>query len=72
MKVKALRGVCNGVNSHLEAGKEYDLNESTARWFAAIGAVELVPDPIVEPKLDAKAHETDAKHTPGHPGKKEK
>lgn len=81
MKVKALRGVCKGVNDHLEAGKEYDLDEKTARWFAGMGAVEILHEPKTEPKAEHKEHESKqhemthhehTKHTPDHPGKKEK
>lgn len=65
MKVRALRGVCIGVERHLAAGDTADLEAAQVQFLAGIGAVERVPD---EPVVAADS-ETPA---PAKPGKKEK
>jgi hypothetical protein len=49
MKVKALRGVCIGVDRHLKADDVADLEPALVTYLVGIGAVERVPD---EPKPD--------------------
>ena len=44
MKVRALRGVCVGVERHLVAGDIVDLEAPLAEYLANIGAVEPAPD----------------------------
>lgn len=44
MKVRALRGVCIGVESHLQAGDVADLEAAQVTFLTSIGAVERVPD----------------------------
>jgi hypothetical protein len=54
MKVRALRGVCYGIGRHLHpdgadgADKEADLDPNTASYLINIGAVEAVPDVVVQ------------------------
>jgi len=71
MKVKALRGVCIGVNRHLKPGDTEDVDAATSTFLLGIGAVELV----AEPKAEILAKDTEkepTKPTPEKPGKKEK
>jgi hypothetical protein len=50
MKVRALRGVCIGVDRHLKAGDTADLEHATTQFLKNIGAVEVVIDePPAEP-----------------------
>jgi hypothetical protein len=44
MKIKARRGVCIGVDRHLQAGDLADLDASQVTFLAGIGAVEIVPE----------------------------
>lgn len=44
MRVRALRGVCIGVDQHLKAGDPADLEPATVQFLVSIGAVERVPD----------------------------
>lgn len=44
MKVRALRGVCIGVDQHLVAGGTADLDAAQVQFLASIGAVERIPD----------------------------
>ncbi len=44
MKVKALRGVCIGVDRHLPAGDTEDLEPALVTFLVGIGAVERVAD----------------------------
>ena len=65
MKVKALRGVCIGVDRHLKPGDTADLEAAQVTFLAGIGAVEKIPEPVhVEPEL--------FKSAPEKTGKKEK
>jgi len=66
MKVKALRGVCIGVEKHLKKDDiAEDLEAALVTFLVSIGAVEKIPEaPIVaEPELKLDA---------GKSGKKEK
>lgn len=44
MKVRALRGVCVGVEQHLLPGAEADLDPAQVSYLVSIGAVERLPD----------------------------
>ncbi len=44
MKVRALRGVCVGVDRHLVAGDVADLDSAVVTFLVNIGAVEVAPD----------------------------
>jgi hypothetical protein len=44
MKVRALRGVCVGVDRHLRAGDTADVDDASVQFLASIGAVEIVKD----------------------------
>ena len=59
MKVRALRGVCVGVDRHLKAGDTDDIDAGSVSFLTSIGAVELVKDEpaVAEPesKPPAKA-----------------
>ena len=66
MKVKALRGVCIGVERHLAAGDTEDLDAPLVTYLVSIGAVEVVKD---DP---APADESTKPIAPEKTGKKEK
>lgn len=67
MKVKALRGVCIGVDRHLKAGDSADLEPALVTFLAGIGAVERVKDePVSDPAPALKSP------APEKSGKKEK
>lgn len=65
MKVRALRGVCIGVDRHLKPGDTADLEPGTVQFLTSIAAVVIVKD---EPTAAAEP-ETSA---PVKSGKKEK
>lgn len=68
MKVRALRGVCIGVERHLKAGDTEDLEPALVTYLLGIGAVERVkdaPEPAVEPEPEVTS-------APVKTGKKEK
>lgn len=44
MKIRALRGVCIGVNRHLLPGESADLDTAMVAYLQGIGAVEMVPE----------------------------
>lgn len=44
MKVKALRGVCIGIEQHLVAGDTADLEPALVTFLGGIGAIEIIPD----------------------------
>jgi len=48
MKVRALRGVCIGVERHLMPSDTADLDAATVAYLIAIGAVENAPDDPIE------------------------
>ena len=58
MKVRALRGVCVGVDHHLVAGDVVDLDAAQVPFLVSIKAVEVVPDEV------SKAVKTKTKSTP--------
>lgn len=70
MKVKALRGVCVGVDRHLAPGDVEDLEPGLVTFLVGIGAVEKHVDPEPEPQPQADP-EPEPKE-PVKPGKKEK
>lgn len=46
MRVRALRGVCVGVDRHLKPGDIEDLDAGQVTFLVGIGAVEVVPEPV--------------------------
>jgi len=73
MQVRALRGVCIGVERHLAAGDAADLDPATGNYLINIGAVEEVKPEKVEPKADPVADEPPSDSvSPVKSGKKEK
>lgn len=73
MKVKALRGVCIGVNRHLKADDTEDLEPALVTFLVGIGAVEVVKEkpPKIEPPK-AEPVEPPSKSVPEKSGGKEK
>lgn len=84
---RATRGVCIGVDRHLQAGDPVppDLTAAEVQFLASIGAVEKVPDAPVQaelaevvassdapPPADAQPTPDPETPTPAKPGKKEK
>jgi hypothetical protein len=65
MKVKALRGVCIGVNRNLVSGESADLDPATVQFLINIGAVALdveePPVPEAPANEPAPIHETSSK-----------
>lgn len=54
MKVRALRGVCIGVERHLKPGDTADLDAAQVQFLVSIGAVEAVKEePEVKPEIKA-------------------
>lgn len=86
MKVRALRGVCIGVDRHLSAGDTADLDPATGKFLVVIKAVEEVAEPLPpqadeSPPATAEASsenspdasgDLESKSMPAKPGKKEK
>jgi hypothetical protein len=62
MKVKALRGVCIGVDRHLIAGDVVDLEPGLVTFLSGIGAVAIVP--VEPPKPDAPSAQATGQTTP--------
>lgn len=44
MRVKALRGVCIGVDRHMKPGDSADLDAATVTFLVGIGAVEKIAE----------------------------
>jgi hypothetical protein len=65
-RVRALRGICVGVERHLVPGEVADVDGQQVPFLASIGAVELVID---EPAAVEPAPEVESS---AKPGKKEK
>ena len=61
-KVRALRGVCIGVDRHLAKDDTADMDAAQVQFLTSIGAVEVVPDAPSKPVTE----------TPAKPGTKEK
>lgn len=81
MKVRALRGVCIGVDQHLVAGGTADLEAAQVQFLVSIGAVERIPDApagkparqAVEPvPTDPVQADLASPTSPAKPGKGEK
>ena len=68
MRVRALRGVCIGVDRHLAPGDTTDLEAAQVKFLASIGAVEEIPD---EPPAADPVSETPAAAKPKAAAKKE-
>lgn len=64
MKIKARRGVCIGVDRHLQAGDLADLDAAQVQFLVSIGAVEVVPD---EDTKQAEEPQGDAPQTEAEP-----
>ena len=67
MQVRALRGVCIGVDRHLGAGDTADLEPALVTYLVGIRAVERVQEPAA-----ATEDETPIESKAGKSGKKEK
>lgn len=76
MKVKALRGVCIGVDRHLVAGDIADLEPALVTFLVGIRAVERIADEPPKPEppaaVPAEATEPKSETVPAKSGKKEK
>ncbi len=82
MKIRARRGVCIGVDKHLKAGEEADLERAMVTYLVGIGAVEVVkdlPEPVPaagkasadgEGAQSTLPESSDAKASAGKGGKK--
>lgn len=55
MKVRALRGVCIGVEQHLAKDEEKDLDANLVTYLTSIGAVEIVKDEPTAPVAEVAA-----------------
>jgi hypothetical protein len=66
VRVRALRGVCVGVDRHLSAGDVTDLEPATVPFLVSIKAVEVVPD---DPSPAVEAHPEPKKSLGKKPGK---
>jgi hypothetical protein len=67
MKVRALRGVCIGVERHLVAGDTADLPPAEVPFLVSIKAVEVVKDepppvPAPDPPQPTEPQPTPKKH----------
>jgi len=71
MKVRALRGVCIGVDRHLVPGDTADLEPATVTFLVYIKAVEVVKDePTPNPEAAPAEAEPVTRNTkPVKPGK---
>lgn len=58
MRVRALRGVCIGVERHLAAGDVADLEPAQVTFLSSIGAVEAVKDDPPPPAAEEAPVET--------------
>lgn len=66
MKVRALRGVCVGIERHLVAGDVADVDDASVTFLVSIKAVELVKD---EPPPVVDETPSEVKATPAKAGK---
>lgn len=71
MLIRALRGVCIGVERHLVVGDAADLDPATGNYLINIGAVEEVKPETVAPKADP-VDEPPSDSAPVKTGKKER
>lgn len=57
MRIRAIRGVCIGSERHLKPDEEVTIDEATARYLIAIGAVaavvEIEPRAVTAPAVSA-------------------
>jgi hypothetical protein len=63
MKIRALRGICIGVNRHLEVGQTEDVDTATSTFLKSIGAVELVQDEPAPHAAESPKPTTGEKHS---------
>ena len=62
MLVRALRGVCIGVNRHMLPGDIEDLDAALVTFLSGIGAVEKLPDAVpATPELEIMPVKSGAK-----------
>jgi hypothetical protein len=54
MKIRALRGVCVGIDRHLVAGEIVDVDDGTSQFLVSIGAVEVVTEAPKPPPAFSK------------------
>ena len=65
MKIHARRGVCIGVDRHLQAGDFADLDAGQVTFLVSIGAVELIKDePVLVRDEEAEKTDDDARPAP--------
>jgi hypothetical protein len=55
MKVRAIRGVCIGVDRNLKPGDTADLEAATVSFLVSIGAVERIENEPAQPVADEAA-----------------
>lgn len=74
MKIRARRGVCIGVDRHLQAGDLADLDAAQVTFLVGIGAVEVVHDEPTGPEQASAEKGADSTVLPPQPemGKKKK
>lgn len=74
MRVKALRGVCVGVDDHLKVDDiRDDLDPALVTFLVGIGAVKKIEDPPPPPQAQLISDDPeDPKSTPAKAGRKEK
>lgn len=49
MKIRALRGVCVGIEQHLKAGDIHETDPASSKFLVSIGAAEhVVDEPVPE------------------------
>ncbi|HMU54848.1 MAG TPA: hypothetical protein PKA61_07570 [Nitrospira sp.] len=60
MKVRARRGVCIGVDKHLKADDEADLDGALVTFLVGIGAVDVVKDVPAPAPVEAESADEQA------------
>lgn len=62
MRITALRGVCIGVDRHLQAGDTADMDPAMVTFLVGIKAVEVCAAPVapVAPEPSVAAHDPSA------------
>jgi len=67
MKVRALRGVCIGVERHLVVGDIEDLDPATGKYLVSIKAVEEIKDEPEQPAPPTDADSNSEGEKPSDP-----